>query len=81
MSKKLQVIVEDAEYQEFQRIAQMRRMSISTWVREALDIARRRERERETHKKMEIIRAAMKHEYPTADLDVMLGEIESGRNH
>ena len=78
MAKRLQVIVQDPDYREIQRIARTRRMSIAEWVRQALDLARRREPVHETGKKLEVIRAAARHAFPTADIDRMLGEIERG---
>jgi hypothetical protein len=78
MSKRLQVILQDPEYREIQRAARSRRMSIAEWVRQALTLARRREPLGDVGKKLEIVRAAAKHEYPTADIDTMLAEIEKG---
>ena len=43
MAKRLQVILKDPEYREIQRVARSRHMSIAQWVRQALDLARRRE--------------------------------------
>ena len=43
MGKRLQVILKDPEYQEIRRAARSRHMSIAEWVRQALDLARRRE--------------------------------------
>ena len=78
MSKRLQVILKDPEYREIQRAARSRRMSIAEWVRQALDLARRREPTGSVGKKLEVIRAAAKHEYPVSDIDGMLAEIERG---
>lgn len=78
MAKRLQVIIQDPDYREIQRIARARRMSIAEWVRQALDLARRREPTQDAGKKLEVIRAAVRHGYPTADIDTMLGEIERG---
>ena len=78
MAKRLQVIVQDPDYREIQRIARTRRMSIAEWVRQALDLARRREPVHETGKKLDVIRTAAQHAFPTAEIDTMLGEIESG---
>src|SRR5437773_10227525 len=58
MSKRLQVILKDPEYREIQRVARSRRMSIAEWVRQALDLARRREPGAGVGKKLEVIRAA-----------------------
>ena len=78
MAKRLQVILKDPEYREIQRVARSRHMSIAEWVRPALDLARRREPLGSTGKKLEIIRTATQHNYPVADMDGMLAEIEAG---
>jgi len=78
MAKRLQVILQDPEYREIQKMARARRMSLAEWVRQALDLARRREPLGSTGKKLEVIRAAAQHDYPTADIDTMLAEIEKG---
>ncbi|HEX8815691.1 MAG TPA: hypothetical protein VF753_09335 [Terriglobales bacterium] len=78
MAKRLQVIMQDPDYREIQRIARLRRMSTAEWVRQALELARRREPTRSVEKKLEAIRAAARHQGPTADIDQMLAEIEKG---
>ncbi len=78
MAKRLQVIVQDPEYRDIQRAARLRRMTIAEWVRQALVQARRREPSREVASKLEVIRAAARMEFPTADIDHMLDEIERG---
>ena len=78
MAKRLQVIVQDPEYRDIQRAARLRRMSIAEWVRQALVQARRREPSREVASKLEVIRAAARKDFPTADIDRMLEEIERG---
>ena len=78
MAKRLQVIMKDPEYREIQRAARSRRMSIAEWVRQALDLARRREPVGAVSKKLEIIRAAVQNDYPVRDIDDMLADIEGG---
>ena len=78
MSKRLQVILQEREYREIQRMARSRRMSLAEWVRQALDLARRREPSKGTAKKLEVVRAAVQHKGPTGDIDAMLAEIERG---
>lgn len=78
MAKRLQVIVQDPEYRDIQRAARLRRMSIAEWVRQALVQARRTEPGREVSSRLEIIRAASRMDFPTADIDRMLNEIEGG---
>jgi len=78
MAKRLQVILKDPEYREVQRVARSRHMSIAEWVRQALELARRREPLGGAGKKLEIIQLAAQHQYPVGDIDVMLAEIEAG---
>jgi hypothetical protein len=78
MAKRLQVILQDPEYREIQRIARSRRMSIAEWVRQALSLATRREPLGDSAKKLDLIRAAARHHYPTAEIDEMLAQIERG---
>jgi len=78
MTKRLQVILQDPEYREIQRAARSQHMSLAEWVRRALQSARRQEPDGSGSKKLEVIRLAAQHEYPTADIDRMLDEIETG---
>lgn len=72
------MILQDPEYREIQRMARGRSMSLAEWVRQALDLARRRQPLGDVEKKLEAIRAAARHESPTSDIDTMLAEIERG---
>lgn len=78
MSKRLQVILKDPEYRDIQRAARSRHMSIAEWVRQALALARREEPMGRLEKKLEAIRRAAQHQYPTSDIEKMLAEIEKG---
>jgi hypothetical protein len=78
MAKRLQVILNDTDYREVQSMARARHLSIAEWVRQALELARRREPIGNTGKKLEVIRAAAQHDYPVSDIDGMLAEIEKG---
>jgi len=78
MAKRLQVILQDPDYRDIQRMARSRHMTIAEWVRQALDLARRREPVHDTAKKLAVVRAAVQHNGPTADIQVMLAEIERG---
>ena len=72
------MILQDPDYREVQRMARSRHMSLAEWVRQALELARRREPLGDTGKKLEVIRAAAQHDYPTGDINTMLAEIERG---
>jgi hypothetical protein len=78
MAKRLQVILQDTDYREIQRMARSRHMSLAEWVRQALDTARRREPVAKTSKKLEAIRAAVLHQFPVSDIERMLAETERG---
>jgi hypothetical protein len=80
MAKRLQVILRDPEYREIQRVARSRHMSIAEWVRQALELARRREPSSDIGKKLDAIRAAARHNFPSGDIEAMLAEVESGYN-
>ena len=54
-----------------------RHLSITEWVRQALKLARRHELGT-VGKKLEVIRAAARHEFPTSDIEGMLAEIVKG---
>jgi hypothetical protein len=78
MAKRLQVILGDPEYREIKRAARSRGMSTAEWVRQALAQARRREPVGSADKKLSVIRSAARGDYPTADIDRMLAEVEMG---
>ena len=78
MSKRLQVIIQDPDYREIQRAARSKRMSVAEWVRQALEFARRREPLGDTGKKLDVIRSAARHSFPTAEIADMLSDIERG---
>jgi hypothetical protein len=78
MSKRLQVILDDDEMKEIEALARTRKMTVSGWVRTALREARNRFPQGAGDRKIQVVRAAIRHEFPTADMDTMLAEIESG---
>jgi len=78
MSKRLQVLLDDDEMKAIAQLARKRKMTISGWVRETLREARSRHPLVAGEKKIQVVRAGVKHAFPTADMDRMLEEIESG---
>lgn len=78
MSIRLQVVVENAELEAIRAAARDRGMTVSEWVRESLREARRRVSGGDAKRKLEAIRAADRHAYPTADIDQMVAEINRG---
>lgn len=78
MTKRLQVVFDEEEYRQIQGCARSRRMTVAEWVRQALRKARN-DHPGSIDAKLRAIADASRHEFPTADIDVMLKEIESGR--
>lgn len=78
MSKRLQVVMDDAELLEIQQAARRHRMTVAEWVRQALRAARRHEAPATMDRKLRAVREATRHEYPTGDIGDMLAEIERG---
>lgn len=78
MAKRLQVILDDPEYREMQRMARASRMTLAEWVRRALAAARRREPTGDASRKLSAVRTATRHAFPSGDIDDMLAQIERG---
>ena len=78
MSKRLQVLLEERELKEIQRIARGHKTTVAEWVRQALRNARQREPLGDAGRKLEAVRAGALHSFPTADIDQMLDKSERG---
>jgi len=78
MSQRLQVLLDETEFAEIRRIARRHHMTVAEWVRQALRAARRDEPATEPRRKLAAVREAAQYAYPTADIDVMLADIEHG---
>ncbi len=78
MSKRLQVLLDDAEMADVRRAARRQRLSTAAWVRQALRAARRTEAGGDSGKKLAAVRAAALNTFPTAEIGDMLAEIERG---
>lgn len=78
MTKRLQVLLDDEELAEFQRLARRRRMTTAEWVRTSLRAAREAEGGADVGQKLGAIRNASDHAFPTGDIETLLDEIEAG---
>jgi glucose-6-phosphate-specific signal transduction histidine kinase len=78
MTKRLQVLFEDDELRELQRLARQHRMTTAEWVRRSLRAARDAESSADVGQKLAAIRTAAAFSFPTADIDTLLAEIEGG---
>ena len=77
MTKRLQVLFEDDEYRALQQSAREERMTVAEWVRQSLRQARLGKR-RSVDRKLQAVAKACEHQFPTADIEVVLDEIEKG---
>ena len=90
MGKRLEVLLDDAEYAAIEEAAERRQVSVSEWVRQALRDTRQAEltevrRKPDNHKgperiarKLKALERAAQYNHPTADIDQMLQEIKDG---
>ena len=78
MSRRIQVLVDDAEFRQMQAAAQMRGTSLAEWVRGHLRQAVRQTPTGDGQRKLDAVRAAAAHAFPTAAVDQMLAEVERG---
>jgi hypothetical protein len=72
------VLLEDAELREIQRTARAKRMTTAEWVRQSLRAARQEGVGSDPYSKLEAVRKAMTHSFPTGDIAQLLAEIEGG---
>lgn len=78
MAKRMQVLIDEKEYQQIVRVARRQGLTLAEWVRQTLRAAFRKEPLGDRDKKLAAVRAAARHAYPTADIDRMIDEISSG---
>ena len=77
MTKRLQVLFEDDEYEAIQLTAKKERVTVAEWVRQALRHAQKK-RSLSLEEKMQAISVARQNQYPVAEIDQMLSEITNG---
>ena len=78
MSKRLQVLIPDEELVEIQNLATREQLTVGEYVRRTLRTARENKPVIDAESKLKVVREAVKHSFPTADIDQMLKEIERG---
>lgn len=78
MSKRLQVVVSEADLRHFEESARGRGLTVSEWVRQALRNAERETALGPVEHKLAAVRAAVSHVFPAPDIDDMNAEIENG---
>jgi hypothetical protein len=80
MTKRLQVLLDDDELRQIQRVAKRERLTTAEWVRQRLREARQRDARPDIARKLAAIHRAYQHQpaTPAPDIDQMLAEIEQG---
>ena len=78
MTKRLQVLLDDDELSEIQRLAKRRNQTTAAWVRDALRVARDTSGQPETGRKLKAVREAVGHAYPSGGIDEILAQVERG---
>ncbi len=78
MTKRLQVLMDDAELSELQRFARERRTTVAEVVRQTLRAARAEATSPDLADRLAAVKRAYEHRFPINDIDVVLDEIERG---
>lgn len=76
MSKRLQVLLDEAEFREIQEAARRDRITVSEWVRRSLRAATLAETRNDAQKKRAVVESAVKHSFPVPYTDDILADIE-----
>jgi hypothetical protein len=77
MSKRLQVVVAEADLDRYERSAKASGQTLSEWARQALNVAERERSSGDVEAKLALIRkAATLNLTPAVDIDTMLAENE-----
>lgn len=74
----MQVLFEEAEFKKMQSAARACGQTLAEWVRGHLRQAVRSTPGGDQQRKLDAVKFAHQHEFPTADIDEMLEEIETG---
>jgi hypothetical protein len=74
----MQVLVDEGEFRRMQAAARQQSLSLAEWVRGTLREALRQTPTGSVERKLECVRAAVRHSFPSADIERMLEEIERG---
>lgn len=79
MSKRLQVLLPEEQYEELRRLASVDGVTVAEWVRRVLAEACRERPYETVEKKLAVVREAAEYDFPTADPNDMLEQIAAGR--
>ncbi len=77
-AKRCQITLEDDEFADIERIAGRRNMTVEQWIEETVRLARSDYHAR-VRRIEKVIKETSQLNFPTADIEQMLQEIEAGR--
>lgn len=78
MSKRLQVLLDEREFDELKSTAANEGITVAEWVRRAIRSARRQKSDGDVERKLAAIRTATQYSFPAPDIDQMNAEIAMG---
>ena len=79
MSRRLQILLEERDLGEIRRAADRAGQTVSEWARQAMRAyALEAGSNADPARKLAVIQSAAANEFPTAEIDQMLAEIEAG---
>jgi len=78
MTKRLQILLSEAEFEQLRVTARTNDVSVGEWVRQAIRRSFGEPLIRPKQAKLVAVREALAHYAPTADIDQMNAEIEEG---
>ena len=78
MSKRLQVLFDEEELRQIQRLAREERVTTAEWVRQRLREAQEQRARPDIERKLAVVRAATHFEAPAPPIEQMNAEIEQG---
>jgi len=77
MSIRLQILLAEDDLREIKRLASQEHMTVSAWVRRAIQHERRERPRSVVQQKQEVLRKAAEFQFPTADYEDLAADIES----
>ena len=80
MSKRLQVLLPDDEFEELQRASKKEQKTVADWVRESIRTKLEKQLPISPEKRLARILEFSKHHGPTGDIDQLLAEIDTGKD-
>lgn len=78
MSKRLQVLLDEGEFDALREVASRDGLTVSEWVRRRIREGRDTRPAGNVARKLEAVRDAATHEFPAGEIDELLSEIERG---